>query len=64
MITEQWRKELESMPYLSQKSGKTIHLLKQASKPALAGKKRRKVPLMGSLEQYKDSKKKSVPSQQ
>ena len=38
------------MPYLSQHSGKTIHLLKQSSKPALAGKKRRKVPLLGYLE--------------
>ena len=49
-LTEAWEAELASMPYLSQSSGKTIHLLKQNSKPALAGKKRRKVPLLGSLE--------------
>ena len=59
-LTEAWSEELASMPYLSQSSGKTIFLLKQNSKPALAGKKRRKVPLMGSLEQFKDSKKKPM----
>ena len=27
-ITEAWQEELAAMPYLSQHSGKTIHLLK------------------------------------
>ena len=63
-ITEAWQEELASMPYLSQYSGKTIHLLKQSSKPALAGKKRRKVPLLGSLEQFKESKKKPMSQAQ
>ena len=52
------------MPYLSQKSGKTIHLLKQSSKPAMAGKKKRKVALLGSLEQFKESKKKPTAQPQ
>ena len=59
-ITEQWQEELSSMPYLSQKSGKTIHLLKQSSKPTKVGRKRRKVALLGSLEQFKESKKKPM----
>ena len=59
-ITDQWEKELSEMPYLSQRSGKTIHLLKQSSKPAAGGKKRRKVALLGSLEQFKESKKKPL----
>ena len=63
-ITDAWQKELSSMPYLSQKSGKTIHLLKQSSKPAMAGKKRKKVALLGTLEQFKDSKKKPSPPPQ
>ena len=45
-----------------EKSGKTIHLLKAGSKPFVGGKKRKKVELLGTLDQFKESKKKPVPS--
>ena len=46
-------------PILSstEKNGKTLHLLKAKSKATPAGKKRKKVALLGSFESYKDSKK-------
>ena len=31
-ISKFWEEELKAMPYMSQKSGKTLHLLKQSSK--------------------------------
>ena len=34
------------------KPGKTIHLLKAASKPVVSGKKRKKIPVLGSLQDY------------
>ena len=46
------------MPYLSQKPGKTLHLLKSKSKPCNAIRKRKKVEVLGTYAQYKDSKKK------
>ena len=44
----------------AEKNGKTLHLLKSASKPTPAGKKRQKVPILGSFGEYSDSKKKAV----
>ena len=41
-----------------EKSGKTIHLLKQGSKPITPRKKRKTVPVLGSFAEYKESKKK------
>ena len=41
----------------TEKNGKTLHLLKAKSKATPAGKKRKKVALLGSFESYKDSKK-------
>ena len=35
-----------------------IHLLKSGSKASTAAKKRKVVPLLGSFQEYKDSKKK------
>ena len=43
-----------------EKNGKTLHLLKSGSKPTLGGKKRQKVPILGSFGEYNDSKKKAV----
>ena len=36
-----------------EKNGKTIHLLKQNAKSYQGSKKRKKVPLLGSIGQYK-----------
>ena len=44
----------------SEKNGKTLHLLKQGSKRIITDRKRKKVQLMGSFTEYKDSKKKPV----
>ena len=38
---------------MSQKSGKTLHLLKASSKPIKGGVKRKKVPILGSFAQIK-----------
>ena len=43
------------------KPGKTIDLLKAKSKPITMEKKRKKVPLIGTFEDYQSSKKKPVP---
>ena len=43
---------------LSEKSGKTLHLLKSGSKPIKPGTKRKQIPVLGSLKDYHDSKKK------
>ena len=43
-----------------EKNGKTLHLLKSSSKPAAASKKRKKIPIMGTFGQYKDSKSKAM----
>ena len=56
-ITAAWETQLKELPYLSQRSGKTIHLLKASSKAIKSGKKRKKVPLLGNIGHYKDSKK-------
>ena len=45
-----------------EKNGKTLHLLKARSKPTPSMKKRRKIEIFGTFGQYKDSKKKPMPS--
>ena len=42
----------------AEKNGKTLHLLKSASKPSKSGKPRKKVEILGSFDQYSESKKK------
>ena len=39
-------------------NGKTLHLLKSSSKPTPAKVKRKKVPILGTYDQYSESKKK------
>ena len=41
-----------------EKNGKTLHLLKASAKPTPAGRQRKKVQIMGTFGQYKESKKK------
>ena len=48
------------MPFVSQKPGKTLHLLKSNSKVIAKDKKRKVVPLLGSFNEFKESKKKPV----
>ena len=42
----------------TEKNGKTLHLLKSSAKPVPAKRIKRKIPLLGNYEQYKESKKK------
>ena len=51
-ISKFWEEELKAMPYLSQKSGKTLHLLKQSSMKISTGKKRKKHSILGSLSEW------------
>ena len=50
--------------FYTEKSGKTLHLLKAGSKKIGGTKKRKKVGLLGTFAQYKDSKSASKPGQQ
>ena len=63
-ISKYWAEKLKEIPYISQKSGKTIHLLKNNSKPISKGKKRKVVPILGTLNEFKESKKKPAPQHQ
>ena len=45
----------------TEKSGKTIHLLKQGTKPITPRKKRKTIPVLGTFTEYKESKQKPVP---
>ena len=47
---------------VTEKNGKTLHLLKARSKPIPYSKKRRKIEILGTFDQYKKSKKKPMPS--
>ena len=40
----------------TEKKGKTIHLLKASSKPVASAKKRKKIPIQGTYEEFRDSK--------
>ena len=59
-ISKYWEEELKDMPFVSQKPGKTLYLLKSNSKVIAKGKKRKVVPLLGSFGEFKESKKKAV----
>ena len=61
-ISKYWEEELKDMPFVSQKPGKTLYLLKSNSKAIAKGKKRKVVPLLGSFNEFKESKKKAVAS--
>lgn len=39
-----------------EKPGKTLYLLKAKSKPIQSGRKRKKIELLGTFAQYKESK--------
>ena len=47
--------------FIIEKPGKTLHLLKSSSKPSKTGKKRKEIPILGTYQQYTDSKKKPQP---
>jgi hypothetical protein len=44
--------------YITERSGKTVHLLKSGSKKIATDRKRKKHELMGTISQYKESKQK------
>ena len=49
--------------FRTERSGKTIHLLKSGSKKIATDRKRKMHELMGTLDQYKESKKKPQAQQ-
>ena len=51
-MTDEWAQELQSMPYTSQKKGKFLNLLKASAKPINKNKKRKVIPLLGSIKDY------------
>ena len=68
---DEWYAELTKMPYISGKliklralnfilyigsNGKFLHLVKKKAKTIIAKKQRKKIPLLGSIGEYKDSK--------
>ena len=63
-ISKCWEEELKSMPYLSKKGGKTLHLLKQSSKKIQTGKKRKKHEILGTLQDWNGSQPNSQPDSQ
>jgi hypothetical protein len=46
LVSDEMMEQLNSMPYISKKKGKTVHLLKEKTKPVVMGKKRRKISLL------------------
>ena len=69
--TEEWYEALQSLPFKSSrysilffmtwifgivKPGKTLYLLKQKSKVRATGKKRKVIPLMGTIQDYHTAK--------
>ena len=52
-IAEDWLQQLQEVPFISKRPGKTIHLIKKASKPVPQERKRRKISLMGTLQEFK-----------
>ena len=52
------------LSYTSEISGKTLHLLKSASKLAPTMKKSKTVPIKGTFAEYQASKQKPQPGQQ
>ena len=55
-MTDHWVQELKSMPFTSRKNGKMLNLLKASSKPINKNKKRKTIPLFGSIKDYHASK--------
>ena len=47
----------------TEKSGKTLHLLKSGSKPIKPRSKRKKVEVLGTLKQFHESKSKPSPKE-
>ena len=51
-MTDEWAQELQIMLYTSQKKGKFLNLLKASAKPINKNKKRKIIPLLGSIKDY------------
>ena len=51
-MTDQWYEELKSMPFTSKKNGKMINLLKASAKPINKNKKRKVIPLLGTIKDF------------
>lgn len=51
-VTDRWLEQLKAVPFMSQRKGRTVHLLKKASKPVKERKPKRKISLMMTPEEY------------
>ena len=61
-MTDHWANELKSMPFTSKRNGKFLNLLKASSKPINKNKKRKAIPLLGSIKDYHKAPNRSQPS--
>ena len=52
-ISEKWLQQLQEVDFISKRPGKTIHLIKKASKPVPQARKRRKIDLMATPQEFK-----------
>jgi len=54
-VTDRWLEKLRAVPFISQRKGRTVHLLKKASKPVKARKPKRKVELIMTPEEFESA---------
>ena len=59
-VTDRWLEKLKAVPFMSQRKGRTVHLLKKASKPVKERKPNRKVSLMMTPEEYEAAQRASL----
>ena len=52
-ISEKWLQQLQEVDFISKRPGKTIHLIKKASKPVPQARKRRKIDLLATPQEFK-----------
>ena len=52
VISPEWWDKLQAVPFKSNCRGRTVHLLKQGSKPVATDKKRLKFNLAGTFAEY------------
>ena len=52
-IAEDWLQQLQELPFISKRPSKTIHLIKKASKPVPQARKRRKISLLATPQEFK-----------
>ena len=51
-VSDRWLEKLKAVPFISQRKGRTVHLLKKASKPVKERKPKRKISLIMTPKEY------------